>query len=122
MNFWGFKINLSAHLFFKDSYLRWTFLNVVISITLDCCSSKTDGTYDYKGMYKFAKSLAGKREMKNCIYNNSSNSSSSAFVNCIPDLEFGPSYGSLNVTSCQAKYKTTVKLEKLDQVGNIGYG
>ena len=86
------------------------------NITLDCCNSKIDGADDYKGKYKFEKALAGKREIQNCAYNSSSNSSGSAFVNCIPDLEDGPSYDSLNVTSCQAKYKTTVQLEKLEQV------
>ena len=55
-------------------------------------------------------------EIKNCMYNGSSNSSSGAFVNCIPDLEDGPSYGSLNVTSCRTKYKTTEELGKLQQV------
>lgn len=90
--------------------------NVSNNITLDCCNSTTDGADNYKGKYKFGKALAGKREIQNCAYIGSSNSSSGAFVNCIPDLEDGPSYGSLNVTSCQAKYKTTKELEKLQEV------
>lgn len=86
------------------------------NIPLDCCNSKIDGADDYKGKYKFETALAGKRGIQNCAYNSSSNSSSSAFVKCIPDLEAGPFFGSLNVTSCQAKYTTTVELENLEQV------
>ena len=44
-------------------------------------------------------------------------SSNNAVVNCEPNMETGPTYGLLNVTSCQAKYQTTNDLEKLDKVG-----
>ena len=38
-------------------------------------------------------------------------SSSNAVVICEPNMETGPTYGSLNVTSCPAKYQTTNKVE-----------
>ena len=43
-------------------------------------------------------------------------SSNNAVVNCETNMETGPTYGLLNVTSCPAKYRTTNDLEKLDKV------
>ena len=75
------------------------------NLILDCCTSKIYGT-----------ALIGEGRMQTCTYNSSSKSSSSVFVKCIPDLEDGPSYSSLNLTSCQAKYNITGELGKLKQV------
>ena len=104
------------HLFGLDFYFMYKFANVLQNFILDCCTSKIYGTPNFKGKYKFAKALAGERRIQNCIYNSSSKSSRTAFVKCIPDLEVGPSYSSLNLTSCQAKYKITGELGKLEQV------
>ena len=94
----------------------YKFANVLQNFVLDCCTSKIYGTANYKGKYKFSKALAGERRIQNCTYNSSSKSSSNVFVKCIPDLEDGPSYSSLNLTSCQTKYKITGELAKVEQV------
>ena len=62
------------------------------------------------------KSLAGFRKSKNCTYSDNAAFPSDAFINCVPNMETGPVYGSLNVMLCPAKYQTTKDLEKLDQV------
>ena len=43
-------------------------------------------------------------------------SSNNAIVNCVPNMETGPTYGLVNVASCPAKYQTTNDLENLDKV------
>ena len=83
---------------------------------LDCCTPKNDGSNEYKGNYTFPKALAGSNNSQTCIYGGSSVSSNNAVVNCEPNMETGPTYGLLNVTSCPAKYQTTNDLEKLDKV------
>ena len=83
---------------------------------LDCCNAKNDGSNEYKGNYTFPKALVGSNNSQTCRYGGSSVSSNNAVVNCEPNMETGPTYGLLNVTSCPAKYQTTNDLEKLDKV------
>ena len=81
---------------------------------LDCCNPKNDGSNEYKGNYTFLKALAGSNNSQTCKYGGSA--SSDAVVNCEANMETGPTYGSLNVKLCPAKYQTTNDLEKLDEV------
>ena len=75
-----------------------------------------DGNDEYKGKYTFPKVLAGVTSTLNCTYTNNFTFSNSAFATCIPNLEIGPSYNSVNTTFCPAKYNTTNILEKINEV------
>ena len=94
----------------------------IFGLILGCCNPKSDGSNDYKGNYTFPKALAGSSNSQTCKYSGSSVSSSNAVVICEPNMETGPTYGSLNVTSCPAKYQTTNDLEKLDKVELCYFG
>ena len=78
-----------------------------------------DGTDEYKGKYRFSKVLTGVTSTLNCTYTNNSTFSNSAFAACIPNLETGPSYNSLNTTFCSAKYNATNILEKMNEVKTL---
>ena len=62
------------------------------------------------------KGLAGFSNSQNCTYSDNATFPSDAVVNCVPNMETGPVYDSLNVALCPAKYQTTKDLEQLDQV------
>ena len=87
-----------------------------INYTLDCCNLVVDGTAEYKGKYTFSKVLAGVTSTQNCTYTNNFTFLNRAFATCVPNLETGPSYNSLNATFCPAKYNTTNILEKINEV------
>ena len=88
----------------------------VFDSILDCCSPKNVGSNEYKGNYMFQKALAGSNNSRTCKYGGSTTLSSNAVINCEPNMETGPTYGILNVTSCPAKYQTTNNLEKFNKV------
>lgn len=93
------------------------YLQALLSnFTLDCCSSKSDGTNDYKGKYWFPKALAGRINLQNCIHDSNKTPPRSASVRCIPNMESGPYYGPINLTLCKAKYNITNDLENLEGV------
>ena len=53
--------------------------------------------------------------MQDCTYSGKT-SSTRASAQCQRNMESGPSYDALNVTSCKAKYQTTNALDNLNEV------
>ena len=83
---------------------------------LDCCNSTDAGNSEFKGSYAFPTALAGNVNEQDCVYSGKT-ATSKAFSTCQTNMEVCPSYDSLNVKSCKAKYKATQILDNLNEVG-----
>ena len=82
---------------------------------LDCCNPTSAGNSEFKGSYSLPAALAGNVNEQDCEYSGKT-TAVKAFAKCQTNMEVGPSYDSLNVNSCKAKYKTTQILDKLNEV------
>ena len=82
---------------------------------LDCCNSTAAGNPEFKGNYTFPTALARNVTEKDCEYSGKTKNVK-AFSTCQTNMEVGPSYDSLNVKSCKAKYETTRVLDNLNEV------
>ena len=82
---------------------------------LDCCNSIAVGSSNYKGNYILPTTLEGNVNEQGCTYSGKT-SSAIASAQCQRNMESGPSFNVLNVTSCQAKYNTTNDLDNLNEV------
>ena len=88
---------------------------------LDCCNSIAVGNFNYKGNYILSATLEGNVNEQRCTYSGNKTASAIASAHCQRNVETGPSYTALNVTSCQAKYKTTNDLDNLNEVKKISF-
>ena len=99
-------------------YSRGVLIHVVNHCHLDCCNSTTAGNSEFKGNYIFPIALAGDVIEQNCTYSGKT-ATATAFTACKINMEVGPSYDTLNVKSCQAKYNSTQVLDNLNEVENL---
>lgn len=100
-------------------YLKEVFTDVN-NCLLDCCNSIAVGNSNYKGNYTLPTTLEGNANEQGCTYSGRT-SSAIASAQCQRNMEIGPSYDALNVTSCKAKYQTTNDLDNLNEVKKISF-
>ena len=100
-------------------YLKEVFADVNHCL-LDCCNSIAVGSSNYKGNYSLPTTLEGNANEQGCTYSGRT-SSAIASAQCQRNMEIGPSYDALNVTSCKAKYQTTNDLDNLNEVKKISF-
>ena len=115
--FLNLRNSKSFKTYFSFSSMK-EYLQVVTHSHLDCCNSATLGNPEFKGRYLFPVTLAGNICEKECIYSGK-NAFAKAFTACQTNMEVGPSYGKLNVDSCQAKYNFTRALDNLSEVKHL---
>ena len=91
------------------------YLQIINNYLLDCCNSIAIGNSNYKGNYTLPTALEGNTNEQGCTYSGKT-LSAIASTQCQRNMEIGPSYDALNVTSCKAKFQTTNDLDNLNEV------
>ena len=78
----------------------------------DCCPADVQGEESFKGVYTYNQTLVNTNVQQPCVY--SANQLSER--ECLPDLEIGPQWGTIDLEKCPAKSEVTNRLIELQKV------